>query len=75
MGPKTFPAMDDPKMERCILLWAAEQAKREFQEKKEVFCTDISMTVHLRNLPGPYIVRRKPPVKKLKCTLFSYFKL
>lgn len=35
-------------MERCTLLWAAAQAKREWQEKKEVLCTDISVAVHLK---------------------------
>lgn len=35
-------------MERCTSLWAAAQVKRECQERKKVFYTDISMAVLLR---------------------------
>lgn len=55
-------------MERCTLLWAAEQAKREFQEKKEVFCTNCT----LRNLPGPLYCLKEAPCEEAEIHFFFF---
>lgn len=57
------------------MLWAAEQAKREFQEKREVFCTDFSMTVHLRTLPGPLYSQKEALCEEVETHIIFIFQV
>lgn len=38
--------------------------------KKEVFCTDLSMTLQLRNLPGPLYRQKEAPCEEVEIHLF-----